>query len=676
MKKVIFSLIVSALIFVCVYFIGIQIAHVYVDRILSISLDWHLLFFDGGTVWFKVLTILAGLIVLEFLVSVYFNRKAMEKRRAKRKLTKEEKKRYARLEKEREAKKGLVELKFDNHLKTMLSDEARLRFPLFAKISPRKSWMIGGERTYRRAGLPIIGKKNKIYVDAGDTHTVILGTTGSGKDFSLLLPMLETMRMCGESVVINDPKGEAYDNLGWKFKQDGYDVHVLNFIDPDHSDGWNPLTLAFDAYEQALKEHEEEHRKWELKLEKTNDTDEIKRLLKYEPKIDKSYAMELLKDVCDALTYDKNSKDPFWNTSASNMAIGAGAFMMEEGRREWMNFTSIMNFIEQGNKNVDVQGKGNIPLLNLFMEKYRTISDDSSNMLKGFMQSESATRASLLSVFNNKFSVMTMNEKIRKMTSISTFDLKKIGERKMAIFLIVHDEKDTYYPLVTIFMKQLYERMIKLSRNENQRRLPVPVNIIFNEMGNSAPLTDLQNILTAARSRGVRMYMAFQDFEQANLVYNQSMTEIIKSNAMNLVYILSGSDKTQKTFSNMSGIQLVWNKERNCYEKEPVLTVDQLKSLKVGEMVFVRQRHKNPFLYRMPPYSDYAFYSSQKSPEFARSNFPEVEYFKMKDQQLNPVDLDVIEYSMDKDHFNRFRREGEKNEQVKTDDVVSDKMEI
>ena len=41
------------------------------------------------------------------------------------------------------------------------------------------------------------------------------------------------------------------------------------------------------------------------------------------------------------------------------------------------------------------------------------------------------------------------------MLSFSDFDMRDIGKKKTAVFLIVQDEKKTYHALTTIFVKQL-----------------------------------------------------------------------------------------------------------------------------------------------------------------------------------------------------------------------------
>ena len=43
------------------------------------------------------------------------------------------------------------------------------------------------------------------------------------------------------SYIFTDPKGELYDSTAGYLKKNGYDIKVLNLVNPANSDGYNPL---------------------------------------------------------------------------------------------------------------------------------------------------------------------------------------------------------------------------------------------------------------------------------------------------------------------------------------------------------------------------------------------------------------------------------------------------
>ena len=54
-------------------------------------------------------------------------------------------------------------------------------------------------------GIPLISTTKEIWVDNGDYHNLVIGSTGSGKSESLVLPMVNILAKKGESMIITDP---------------------------------------------------------------------------------------------------------------------------------------------------------------------------------------------------------------------------------------------------------------------------------------------------------------------------------------------------------------------------------------------------------------------------------------------------------------------------------------
>jgi type IV secretory pathway TraG/TraD family ATPase VirD4 len=97
------------------------------------------------------------------------------------------------------------------------------------------------------AGFPLVydKKKNTVYVDNGESHSLVIGATGSGKTTMVINPLVNFLAKKGESMVITDPKGEIFEKNGEMLKDLGYDVIVVNFRDPKNGSCWNPYTLPY-----------------------------------------------------------------------------------------------------------------------------------------------------------------------------------------------------------------------------------------------------------------------------------------------------------------------------------------------------------------------------------------------------------------------------------------------
>ena len=652
-----------------IYFVAVNFINIVYYHRMSWSIDLRLLFFNDQFIIFFILTALVVLAWSEVVLNNLFGKNR------KRRLTRDEKQRTSHLASLKEIKPGLIRLDFDennlimtNHMvnkilrknkkyKTLHDIEKRLQqniadkfnltlppsLPIISKYNIKhpvmKQYYIGGERKWKRSGLVFAGGSDYMYVDPSDSHTLILGTSASGKSWSIVLEMLEACRMTGESVVVNDPKGELTKLTKKKFEDAGYQCYVLNFVDPECSNSWNPFELAIQEWIEAENKIKDKKIKFDEEYEKMKEKCKILGLPEPEYpqhiKPDYSKAVEMVLDIANTLCLEANPKDPIWTETARDMVAGAAIFLLERGEYELVNFTNIRNIITSAKKKVlpeeDSYSGGSInkqtELLKLYLERYRDKNDDSAKLLDGYMKSEDNTESSFFSTFTNKMNLVTQNKAIEKILASNEIDLKSIGEKKSAIFLIVHDEKKTYYPISTMFVKQIYEALVRSARNEKNLRLKVPLNMILDEFGNMPPVKDIDAMLTAARSRGIRLTMIIQDFNQLSKAYGKDDANTIKGNVMNTVYILSGSDDTLEEISKRAGTEKIWNKDKKMYEDVRLFSKDRLQHFQMGEVLFLSQR-RHPYYTKLPPYDSYRFYKEMEE-KFEEIDKPEIKYYDL-----------------------------------------------
>ena len=76
----------------------------------------------------------------------------------------------------------------------------------------------------------------------GDNNNLLcIGAPGSGKSRGFIIPFMLGCAQRGESIFITDPKAELFEKMSPYFKEHGYRVRAVNFLDMAHSDGWNCL---------------------------------------------------------------------------------------------------------------------------------------------------------------------------------------------------------------------------------------------------------------------------------------------------------------------------------------------------------------------------------------------------------------------------------------------------
>ena len=560
------------------------------------------------------------------------------------------------------------------------------------KMNTRKRYNYNPQLPYVHGGLPILTKRKMLWVDPTASHSLIIGTTNSGKTFSVIHILIDIARMAGESMVINDLKGELYKMHYDSLIADGYDVKVLNFVDPDASDYWNPFGLVYKAYRNAQDEFErtygsnehyiammeakkslyrclaEKEALYNLFAKQAAESNmergsrrvpskkilsnidgriakarriyrEEKGLLGASP--DFSDAFEYLKEIATAIGDEPNAKDRYWSDSAIHLIEGAVCFLLEQEELQpdgslkrleenQINFRNIKILVDQGLLPHKICG-GTGMLLDYYLQNFRFPDDQSVIKLMEIVQTPDQTRTTIVSVFGNKMDLGTLNDRVARMTSKTNFSFEDIGRKKTAVFMIVHDEKETYYPLVTLFVQQMYVELIKTARGSKGDKLPVPVHLIWDEFGLSPKLENIIQILAAARSRGVKMYMVVQDLAQLDAKYGKDLAKSIKNNVMNIVFLLSGEKESRSEISELAGEKLAWDKDTGKYNAVPVITKERLSTLSLGDAVIIRQR-KYPLITRYYPYNRYVFYKSlSQEGSFIRKPLPEIKTFRLTD---------------------------------------------
>ena len=90
-------------------------------------------------------------------------------------------------------------------------------------------------------------------------HALIVGTTGVGKGTCFVEPNIQILSQLKNkpSIFVTDPKGELFAHHSAKLQASGYDVKVLDLINPYNSLRWNPLESIFLSYQRQLHLEEE-----------------------------------------------------------------------------------------------------------------------------------------------------------------------------------------------------------------------------------------------------------------------------------------------------------------------------------------------------------------------------------------------------------------------------------
>lgn len=398
-------------------------------------------------------------------------------------------------------------------------------------------------------GLPLINNGKEIYVDDGESHSLIIGSTGSGKTQYMVLPAVKILARKGESMIITDPKGEIYEETAEMLKEKGYNIVLLNFRDPQKGNAWNPLYLPYSLYKEG--------------------------------NVDK--AIELLDDLAANILYDEKAQnqDPFWEKSSADYFSGLALGLFDDAKPDEINLNSINLMSTIGEERCGAS---------TYIREYFSTKDAASSAYvnaSSVLMAPSETKGGILAVFKQKVKLFTSREVLSEMLAHNDFDMKDIGRQKTAVFIVIQDEKKTYHSLVTIFIKQCYETLIDVAQ-ECGGKLPYRTNFILDEFANMPPLKDVTTMVTAARSRLIRFNFIIQNFAQLNQIYGKEQADTIKGNCGNIIYLISTEIAALEEISKLCGEKK--SKEKDKTASTPLITVSDLQRLKQGETIILRTR--------------------------------------------------------------------------------------
>lgn len=332
------------------------------------------------------------------------------------------------------------------------------------------------------------------------------------------------------------------------FESNGYEIVTIDFRNPELSNHFNILEPIICEYEKYIK--------YENISKETNDKS-LK--LQYKNKSIFSYAEtnRLITSLSNMIMQDKTQvKDPFWNNSARQLLEGLIGFFLEEYKlgnikRNQITMTSIRKFQNSSMR------EDNFSIFKSYIDS-KNYGEKSKDSLISIMSASENTYKSITAVFGEKMAIFD-DVNIANVTSDTDFSFDMLGRKATALYVIVPDEDKTYYTLITIIVGLLYKELVKLANSQENKKLPIEIDWLLDEFANCPPLSDIESIVSVARSRGMRFHFFIQSFSQLDNVYGKEVAQIILDNC-GLVYLKTNTQETAEAISKRLGKKTIESK--------------------------------------------------------------------------------------------------------------------
>jgi len=326
--------------------------------------------------------------------------------------------------------------------------------------------------------LGLDGKKHR-----RNLNVMVVGGSGTGKTRFYCKP---NIMQCNTSFVVLDPKGENLRDTGNLLKSKGYEIKVLNLIDMDKSNCYNPFVYI------------------------RNDND-VQRLV-----------TNLIKATG---IKGAQTNDPFWDTAAS-MLLSAIIYLLKyEAIPEEQNFSMVMELILAGAIDEDTEEPSLLDKLfneleaknpnHIALKYYHSYHSGAAKTLESIQ----VTLAAKLEKFNI--------DTVARLTNTDDLELSKLGEKKIALFAIIPDNDTSFNFIVSILYTQLFQQLFQVADNKYKGSLPIHVHFVMDEFANVSLPDDFDKILSVMRSRNVSVSIILQNLAQLKALFQKQWESII-----------------------------------------------------------------------------------------------------------------------------------------------------
>ena len=348
-----------------------------------------------------------------------------------------------------------------------------------------------------------------------DTHkhrrslnVLVIGGSGAAKTRSFVLPNILT---ANTNYVITDPKSEVLLATGGYLKEQGFDVRVLNLVNLEQSDGYNPFRYLRDEKD----------------------------------------VLKLVNNLIQSTTpKGSHESDPFWTKAETALLQAIILMLFQEAPEYEQNFSMVMRVLEYAE--VREEDEGHVSPLDLLFESIERRKPDSVavRQYKVFKLAAGKTAKSILVSTAVRLAPFNLPQ-IQALTDHDDMDLYTLGEKKVALYAVIPDNDNTFNFLVSLLYAQAFQALYYSADQIHHGPLPRHVRFVLDEFA-AMPLPGFTRELATMRSRSISASVIIQNMAQIKELYKDSW-ETIPGNCDTILYLGGNESSTHKYVSEMLG---------------------------------------------------------------------------------------------------------------------------
>ena len=343
------------------------------------------------------------------------------------------------------------------------------------------------------------GKKITAWVDAGDSHAMMIASPGGGKTAYFLYPNIEYAMACGISFVTLDTKGDLYRNMatiGEKYY--GYHTVVYDFRKPMESDTYNLMSLVNKYMDQYRN---------------TGSVDDKARAEKQARMVAKS----IITGGVDMANMGANS---FFYEASESLLTSAIMILSEYGDPGTRHISSAHKMIDVVSVREE-KGKPNLysKLLSALPPYHKA-----AMLASSAVNSAEQTTASIVSTAHSRLNELIDSELEQMICFDTKFQVEEFIEHPTGVYIVLPEEDTTKYFIVSLVIQQINAELTAMA-DRLGGTLPKKVICFYDELGTIPKIEGLDAIFTASRSRNMTIVGILQGISQLNDRYGKDVAE-------------------------------------------------------------------------------------------------------------------------------------------------------
>ena len=411
-------------------------------------------------------------------------------------------------------------------------------------------------------GAVLYSEGDTIYVDNSDAHIYIQGATGSKKSrIEATLIILSTIK-AGENLIVNDPKGELYSRTVHYAIENGYKIRLLNFRDPLHSHGWNPLFLS-------------------RKFDRRNDA---------------ANSEQSVSDLKSALIGPSKEKtvDIYWSDMAGEVVKYCNLLLKDSVPDPYYNISNL----------IQLSNECNSETLRKLLNEMDQNTNAAISMHSVLDLSAEKTSSCIFSAVKQLLIPFYENQSMLELLCSNDIDFDELLDDKTVFYLIYPDEKKSLGFLINLFNTQCYQYLVSQAASFPKHKLKTRVNFVMDEFGNLPVIDSFENRISEARGYNIRYFLFTQSFGQLKTKYKENADTII-ANCDWIIFPGKDIDFYEKV-SKMCGTEYdYYGTEKKLISPSELL---HLRKNDTGTEALILKNGYFPFVTQLPDYKTISFF--------------------------------------------------------------------